>query len=87
MTEYNGWTNKETWLVSLWYMDEIRTYRPNRPEDIEEYVSFIVLEQGDRSYEGLALDFLRMCLQDTNWRELYEHIEEERYDIHRGKRI
>ena len=22
---YNGWTNKETWLVSLWYMDEILT--------------------------------------------------------------
>ncbi len=77
MSEYNGWTNKETWLVSLWYMDEIRTYRPSTPEDIEEYVGFIVLEQGDKSHDGLTLDFLRMCLQDTNWRELYEHIEED----------
>ena len=72
---YNGWTNKETWLVGLWYMDEIRTYRPSSPEEIEEYVGNVLLE--GKYHDGLTLDFLRMCLQDTNWRELYEHIEED----------
>ena len=26
MSEYNGWTNKETWLVTLWLMPEIEEY-------------------------------------------------------------
>ena len=26
MSEYNGWTNKETWLVTLWIMPEIEEY-------------------------------------------------------------
>ena len=64
MSEYNGWTNKET-----------RTYRPSSPEEIEEYVGQVLLE--GKYHDGLTLDFLRMCLQDTNWRELYEHIEED----------
>ena len=75
MSEYNGWTNKETWLVSLWYMDEIRTYRPSNADQIEEYIEDMIIS--DRHHNGLSLDFLRMCLQDTNWRELYEHIEED----------
>ena len=24
MSDYNGWTNKETWLVNMWYMDDMR---------------------------------------------------------------
>lgn len=71
---YNGWTNKETWLVSLWYMDEIRTYRPSNADQIEEYIEDMIIS--DRHHNGLSLDFLRMCLADTNWREIYEHIEE-----------
>ena len=31
--EYNGWTNKETWLVNVWYMDSMPEYF----EDIEQY--------------------------------------------------
>ena len=74
MDKYNGWTNKETWLVSLWYMDEIRTYRPSNADQIEEYIEDMIIS--DRHHNGLSLDFLRMCLADTNWREIYEHIEE-----------
>jgi hypothetical protein len=67
MAKYNGWTNKETWLVSLWYMDEIRTYRPSNADQIEEYIEDMIIS--DRHHNGL-------CLADTNWREIYEHIEE-----------
>ena len=51
MTEYNGWTNKETWLVTLWLMPEIEeyivacnsddtssSYMQNMAKNIEEYV-------------------------------------------------
>jgi hypothetical protein len=24
--EYNGWKNKETWLVNIWYMDSMPEY-------------------------------------------------------------
>ena len=74
MTKYNGWTNTETWLVSLWYMDDIRAIRPSNADVIEEYIEDMIIS--DRHHNGLSLDFLRMCLADTNWREIYEHIEE-----------
>ena len=74
MAKYNGWTNKETWLVSLWYMDDIRAIRPSNADQIEEYIEDMIIS--DRHHDGLSLDFLRMCLADTNWREIYEHIEE-----------
>ena len=74
MTKYNGWTNKETWLVSLWYMDDISAIRPSNADQIEEYIEDMIIS--DRHHNGLSLDFLRMCLADTNWREIYEHIEE-----------
>jgi len=50
MSEYNGWTNKETWLVTLWLMPEIEEYIAdiagegqhlsvqNMARNIEEYV-------------------------------------------------
>jgi len=51
MSEYNGWTNKETWLVTLWLMPEIEeyivacnsddtssSYMQNMAKNIEEYV-------------------------------------------------
>ena len=50
MTEYNGWTNKETWLVTLWLMPELQGYiadmvgddtspsMQNIAKQIEEYV-------------------------------------------------
>jgi len=51
MSEYNGWTNKETWLVTVWIMPEIEeyiaacnsdvtssSYMQNVAKNIEEYV-------------------------------------------------
>jgi len=50
MSEYNGWTNKETWLVTLWLMPELLEYitdmtgdgpppsMQNIAKQIEEYV-------------------------------------------------
>ena len=50
MTEHNGWTNKQTWLVTLWLMPELQGYIADMAGDdtspsmqkiakqIEEYV-------------------------------------------------
>jgi len=43
MSEYNGWTNKETWLVTLWLMPEI-----------EEYIADIAGEGQHLSVQNMA---------------------------------
>jgi len=76
MDKYNGWTNKETWLVSLWYMDDLMSYQPHSAEAIEEYIEEQIF--GTHNPNGLARDLLLMCLSDTNWQELYEHTTDQR---------
>jgi len=64
MTEYNGWTNKETWLVTLWLMPELQGYiadmvgddtspsMQNIAKQIEEYVGTRVFHNLSEPKEG-----------------------------------
>ena len=70
MSTYNGWTNKETWLVNLWYMSEMPEYFVEvdqyhvEPEQLEEAVRFIAEECDALSQlpEGLLSDLAsRKC--------------------------
>ena len=90
MSEYNGWTNKETWLVTLWIMPEIEEYiadmagddtspsKQNIAKQIEEYVGTRVFhnlpDKVGEDIGGLTSDLLRMCLHDVNWYEIAEHV-------------
>ena len=61
MSEYNGWTNRETWLVGLWF-------EPETISDVnylEEYLS--------EEHEKLP-GFFKDCidLDAINWEELRE---------------
>ena len=81
----NGWTNKETWLVNLWYMDEMPAYF----EDMEQYevdanelrdvVEYVCLEGETMSNLpcGLVADFVNTCFSEVNWSELAEHLNAE----------
>jgi len=78
---YNGWTNKETWLVNLWYGDDLPEYfadDDNREEidghELREHVQFIVEESEALSQlpAGLLSDFINTCWDDVNWNELAE---------------
>lgn len=64
---YNGWTNRETWLVNVWFNPESR-------EDVEFARSYLE-EQYDAMPDGALKDMLD--LDAVNWEELLEHFEDE----------
>lgn len=64
---YNGWTNRETWLVSVWFNPESR-------EDVE-MARDIIDEQYNDIPDGVIKDMLD--IQAINWDELLGHFEEE----------
>jgi hypothetical protein len=63
---YNGWTNRETWLVNVWYNPESR-------EDVEA-ARYTLEEQYDSIPDGPLKDMVN--LDAVNWEELLEHFEE-----------
>ena len=77
---YNGWTNKETWLVNLWYLDGMPDYFAETgqfetdPRELEEATRFIVEESESLSQlpSGLLSDFISDAWSEVNWFELSE---------------
>ena len=65
MSEYNGWTNRATWLVNVWY-------EPQTKEEVE-YAKYDLMEQHDAMPNGVLKDMID--LSDINWEELAEHLE------------
>ena len=72
---YNGWTNRETWAVSLWFSDNWET-----TEDVDSTRDFIS-EEWDSVYDQLP-DFLKDLIgfdhstieYSINWHELKESV-------------
>jgi hypothetical protein len=64
---YNGWTNRETWLVNVWCNPESR-------EDVEA-IRLNLEEDYDAIPDGPLKDMVN--LSAVNWDELLEHFEEE----------
>ena len=62
---YNGWTNRATWLVNVWFNPETR-------EDVES--ARYAIEEAEESIPDFMRDFL--CTSEINWAELLEHCEE-----------
>jgi len=82
---FNGWTNKETWLVNLWYMDSMPEYYADaeqyhvEPEELAEVVQYIA-EEGEALSQlpaGLLSDFISDSWSEVNWHELVEHLNED----------
>jgi hypothetical protein len=63
---YNGWTNRATWLVNVWFNPETR-------EDVES--ARYAIEEAEESIPDFMRDFL--CTSEINWTELLEHFAEE----------
>jgi hypothetical protein len=64
---YNGWTNRETWLVNVWYNLESREDVMAIRESLEE--------QYDSMMDGPLKDMVNLSAVD--WEELLSHFEEE----------
>ena len=81
--KYNGWANKETWLVNLWY-GEVADYYLEQyqstgelpdADDVAEFIRFAA-EEGETLSQpptnGLLGDFLETCWSEVNWHEIAE---------------
>ena len=75
---YNGWKNKETWLVHIWYMDSMAIYFSDmdvfyvEAEDLEETIRYIAEEREalSRLPAGLLSDFINTCWGEVDWDSL-----------------
>jgi len=79
---YNGWKNRETWLVNVWYMDDMPNYFADMDQfhveanELQESVQYIAEECEALSQlkPGLLSDFINGCWADVDWHELAEHL-------------
>lgn len=66
---YNGWSNRNTWLVNLWFnlesKDDIQSARATMEEDYE-------------SLSGIFRDMI--SLDSIDWDELESHFDDEESD-------
>lgn len=76
---YNGWTNKETWLVNLWVGDllaEMKQDGADLDEDwIEDYVCELFATDNSTVEDGFASDLLSCAIGEVNWKEILESLE------------
>lgn len=82
MNEYNGWTNYETWLVSLemGLTDDPYAFEARNLDDlIVELKDFA--ENAIESDNTLATNFAKVILSKVDWREIAEAFLEWLMDI------
>lgn len=79
--EYNGWTNRATWLVNLWVTNDEPTYRlleftkPNTPKLCEFFVKNVISRKILYSIKNDMGEHWN--LSDVNWEEICEAWNEE----------
>jgi hypothetical protein len=80
-SRYNGWRNRETWLVALWVNNERETQSLAESTADEDELREMVeawaagyAEQAPAGHPfGLFVDLVTGALGCVDWRELYEH--------------
>ena len=79
MSKYNGWKNKETWLVGVWLGDLITEDQEEGQtidaEYIENLVEMVVDECGPVS--GFCSDLFNCALFEIDYQEIAEHYKTE----------
>lgn len=48
MIDYNGWTNRATWLVNLWFGDELTELQEDGSTISADYIESMVTEYVDQ---------------------------------------
>ncbi len=80
MSTYNGWTNKETWLVNLWIGDSLTMDQEAGftidAAYIEQIVEDLIEDSGSR-VNGFIGDMLNCALCEIDYAELASHYEED----------
>lgn len=86
MEKYNGWTNRETWLVPLWFEDGLDhvvedisadsrdAWIRSASEALEEYFAEYVSDFLGAHETGIMADLLGGAVARINWYEIAEHM-------------
>ena len=75
MKDYNGWTNRNTWLINLWFGDQIRgLLEEDCCESADNLQAFVesILDEEVSDCSLMLRDFLDF--DGINWDELWENI-------------
>ena len=76
---YNGWKNKETWLVNLWIGDSLTMDQEDGIEITPCYIEELVEELAEGFYEsgnGFMVDLLNCAIGEIDFREIAEYYKE-----------
>lgn len=76
-TKYNGWTNRSTWLINAWYEPTYKSDLDWIKDELEQKVTD--LANSELVTDKILADMIN--LQEIDWDELKEHIEEEEESI------
>ena len=74
ISRFNGWRNKETWLVNVWLGDILEMYEeegvPVTEDNIEELVDNIIETELSTLENGFVRDIMNCSLGEIDYREL-----------------
>ena len=73
MSRYNGWTNYATWRINLEIFDG-GNWNRYKAQDLKEYVQDYL----EVMASGLALDYALAFIDEVNWHEIAEKIQQEK---------
>jgi hypothetical protein len=72
MSDYNGWTNRETWLVNLHFGDYFQEVAEDGQQLMADYIEQTVWDLFDEAdIPPFFADMINLGI--VNWRELSEH--------------
>jgi hypothetical protein len=83
-TEYNGWSNRETWIVNLWMTGDQSYYEQlceitsshNNLDDQAEVLEDWIRFEYDGEYSSIWADLINNSLAAVNWCEIVEKNQE-----------
>lgn len=75
--KFNGWNNKETWLVNLWLGDMLQCDLEDGIEITPDYIESLVDEMVTNIDNGLISDLLTCTLGLIDYYEIAKHYEME----------
>ena len=75
--QYNGWNNKETWLVNLWLGDMLQCDLEDGIDITPDYIETLVDEMTTNIDNGLINDLLNCALGSIDYYEIAKHYETE----------
>ena len=82
MADYNGWTNKETWTVRNWFVDDMAEQAQDNKERVtadycEEYVSEYLENSVGKVFQGFIGDIVNSFIGTVDWREIADAVNED----------